>query len=144
MTDYRKDYKPNARWSEEHKSYQHDSYTRFFANVVRDGYQFEDNEKNREKRLETFHNQRKRGTTQRPGDQSQIQTKGPDNQVNLKQIRGLTQAPNLREQSVSHYSKSILHENVSKLNMYANIAALEQLYEHGQEELSQHSRQGSG
>lgn len=43
--------------------------------------------------------------------------KAQDNQMNIKAIRGLSHVPNLREQSVSHYSKSILHENSNFMSM---------------------------
>lgn len=35
--EYRRDFKIAQRWSEEHKSYQHDSVNRYFDNIVNEG-----------------------------------------------------------------------------------------------------------
>lgn len=40
--EYRKDFKVTQRWSENHKSYEHDSTNRYFDNIVTKGYTKED------------------------------------------------------------------------------------------------------
>jgi len=69
--NYKKDYKPIQRWSQEHKSYATDDEQRFFAKVVSTGNRQVEIEKERENKLETFRNQRVRGTT-RVNDNSNI------------------------------------------------------------------------
>lgn len=61
QAEYRADFKPVQRWSEEHKSYQSDSYNRLFDNIVSGGHQKVEYEKEREAKLESFRNQRVRG-----------------------------------------------------------------------------------
>lgn len=59
---HRKDFKPIQRWSEEHKSYATDSEQRLFEKIVAQGTGAEIREKEREAKLESFRNQRVRGT----------------------------------------------------------------------------------
>lgn len=59
--EYRKDFKVTQRWSEEHKSYQHDSVNRHFDNVVADGHYKEDVEAYRQRKLANFHQQPQKG-----------------------------------------------------------------------------------
>jgi uncharacterized HAD superfamily protein len=52
--EYRRDFKVAQRWSEEHKTYTHDSINRHFENIVNEGLTKEEIEAYRQKKLVNF------------------------------------------------------------------------------------------
>ena len=117
--EYKRDFKITQRWSENHKSYAHDSVNRHFDNVVEAGKVQEDSEAYRQKKLSMFHAQPQRGKNARNGEVSQMQDIIKADRTNLnnqtKKARDLVSnvMGKDRDKSVSH-SRSVLHENVSQ------------------------------